>query len=776
MDVSQSVEITYTADISELTKQLEKLPGQTKESAAKMAKQFSHEMKETEKATKRAASTNSKSMKRMSNDTKQATRHFRQMKREASEIGRGLVDLAVIFGDAESPLGELVNQMGMLGIAAGSVFPIFQHLRTAVVGLGVSSAVATGGLTALAGVAATLVFSLSDGNDELKDQQEELERAEKAFDKYNNELDKSRTKVKKLAEGVLMARNALATMRDEIELEALRLRAEIDPSLMPELKKLEEQFAFKGIEQRVKKTFGKVGESLDSQLEEQKKAVTSARNAAFALFGTIDSDKLKKAIGVIDPSDLETMDKVTEALEDQYGITVKMAGTDNNIRLHETDLKNTKRFHDALKEFNVENEKLRDIERERNNLANTRSEEEKEMIEALKENYRLEQQIEQASEKTSGSKKGRSRSEQKILDLLKTQQELEKIGTDINKANQTALEKQIAAIDTQEEKLVKLLEKHFAIHKNHLNMLDISEELNALAEQRVKILDQQNIISTQLQRQDRLGLLEKEIALTTNKLHLEEQIAERHQLQFEQLRLAHLKRKEELQTAIRIADEQAHLGVLAELKNNLAQEELLFEEKAAMLRLENVKKLQQEEKRLRDLQMGGYSALIENLKNFTATAMKSNEDQANADMRAQDRLFRMQQALAIAKIAMDAASGAVNALAQYGPILGPIIAGTIAAQAGVQASVVASQSPPSASAHTGQAMAPDERVIRVLTGEAVLDRATVQRMGGEQGVRSLQNNNASAKNVVILNTYKHFDKYNRSAKKMSSNKRGSGRY
>ena len=125
---------------------------------------------------------------------------------------------------------------------------------------------------------------------------------------------------------------------------------------------------------------------------------------------------------------------------------------------------------------------------------------------------------------------------------------------------------------------------------------------------------------------------------------------------------------------------------------------------------------------------------------------------------------------------MDAASGVINAQSQYGPILGPLFAGTIAAQAGVQASVVASQSPPSASAHTGQAMAPDERVIRVLTGEAVLDRATVQRMGGEQGVRSLQNNNASAKNVVILNTYKHFDKYNRSAKRMSSNKRGSGRY
>tara|TARA_Y100001937_G_scaffold90552_1_gene122519 strand:+ start:12990 stop:15320 length:2331 start_codon:yes stop_codon:yes gene_type:complete len=776
MDVSQSVEITYTADISELTKQLEKLPGQTKESAAKMAKQFSHEMKETEKATKRAASTNSKSMKRMSNDTKQATRHFRQMKREASEIGRGLVDLAVIFGDAESPLGELVNQMGLLGIAAGSVFPIFQHLRTAVVGLGVSSAVATGGLTALAGVAATLVFSLSDGNDELKDQQEELERAEKAFDKYNNELDKTRKKVKKLAEGVLVARNALSTMREEIELESLRLRAEIDPSLMPELQKLEERFAFKGIEQRVKKTFGKVSESLDKQLDEQKKAVTSARNAANAMLQNLPSENLRDAIGVLDPKDLDMMDKAKRVLDEQFDITVKMAGTDTGIVLKEEDLAKTKRFHQALKDFADESAKLESIELERTNLSRSRSEEEEKMIEALKENFRLEQQIEATSKKTSGSKKGRSATEQKIVELLKTQQELEKIGAEINKANQTPLEKQLQAIKDQENKVVDLIEKNFALHKSHENVLDVSKELNALAEQRVKILDQQNIISTQLQRQDRLGLLEKEISLTTNKLHLEDQIAERHQLQFEQLRLAHLNRKEELQTAIRIADEEAHLGVLAELKNNLAQEELLFEEKAAMLRLENAKKLQQEEKRLRDLQMGGYSALIENLKTFTATAMKSSENQANADLRAQDRLFRMQQALTLAKIAMDAASGTVNAMSQYGPILGPIIAGTIAAQAGVQASVVASQSPPSASAHTGQAMAPDERVIRVLTGEAVLDRATVQRMGGEQGVRSLQNNNASAKNVVILNTYKHFDKYNRSAKKMSSNKRGSGRY
>jgi hypothetical protein len=772
MDISQSVEISYTADISDLTKQLESLPGVTKESAGKMAKEFSKEMKETEKATKRAASSNSKSMQKISRDTKKASNQFRQMKRSANEIGRGLGDLAIIFGDVDSPLGDLVNKTAMLGIAAGSILPVFGHLRTAVVGLGVSSAAATGGLTLLAGVAAGLIFSFGGANEELEKQKKELAENDKAFKKYNDQIEKSKTKVLQLAKGVLTARNAIASLRDEIELEALRLRAEVDPSLLPQLAQLEEQLAFKGIESRVQGTFGKLSDALDKQLTEQQKAVQAARSAAFTSLRST-SFELQNIIGVIDPSDVKTMEKITNELKTQSRIVVQADG--KNFSVSQDELARSGRLQSALEKFGQEQNKLELLQRRQKDTAEARGELQRKAIEGLKENFRLEKEIEKSKDKQDKSDEAGEDTQERINKLLEIQNEFEKISAGINAGTQTALEKQVQALSAQEDKLIEILEKQHELHQNDFDLLDISKELNMLAQQRVELLDQENIKSVALQRSSRLSLLEKEIALTQNKADLEDKIAERHALQHEQLRLAFLIRKEELQNAIAIAEHHAHDLVAQDLKNNLAIETSIFQQQADALRVANVKKLQDEEKKLRDMQMGGIGSVISNLHNMTQTAIKGSEDQANADMQAQDRLFRMQQGLAIAKIAMDAASGAVNALSQYGPILGPILAGTIAASAGVQSAVVASQKPPSASAHMGQAMAPDERVIRVLTGEAVLDRQTVQSMGGEPGIRQMQQGQ-NKNNIVVLNTFKHFDKYNKSARRMRSTKQGSGRY
>jgi hypothetical protein len=52
---------------------------------------------------------------------------------------------------------------------------------------------------------------------------------------------------------------------------------------------------------------------------------------------------------------------------------------------------------------------------------------------------------------------------------------------------------------------------------------------------------------------------------------------------------------------------------------------------------------------------------------------------------------------------------------------------------------------------------PDEGMVRVLKGEAVIDRATVNALGGEQGVRNLQQ--GSAGGVVVMQPFKHFDRY-----------------
>jgi hypothetical protein len=127
----------------------------------------------------------------------------------------------------------------------------------------------------------------------------------------------------------------------------------------------------------------------------------------------------------------------------------------------------------------------------------------------------------------------------------------------------------------------------------------------------------------------------------------------------------------------------------------------------------------------------------------------------NRDALTQDslqKLFRLQQAAAIADIAMETAKNVVAVAPN------PLAMGAMAAVGVAQSAVVLSQKPPKL--HMG-GMAPDEAQTQVLTGEAVLDRTTVRNMGGDIGVRRLQNNanNNAGPSVVVLNPFMHFDRY-----------------
>ena len=127
------------------------------------------------------------------------------------------------------------------------------------------------------------------------------------------------------------------------------------------------------------------------------------------------------------------------------------------------------------------------------------------------------------------------------------------------------------------------------------------------------------------------------------------------------------------------------------------------------------------------------------------------------------RLFRLEQAAAIADIGMETAKGIASALSLPPGVRGVTIAAVTAAGA-AQVAAVASQQPPTL--HMG-GMAPDERNATLLTGEAVLDRTTVRNLGGQQGVRQLQNGQTGTNNVVIIQPFKHIDRYNRSARRVA---------
>ena len=131
------------------------------------------------------------------------------------------------------------------------------------------------------------------------------------------------------------------------------------------------------------------------------------------------------------------------------------------------------------------------------------------------------------------------------------------------------------------------------------------------------------------------------------------------------------------------------------------------------------------------------------------------------DIKAQQRLFKVNQAAAIANIAMQAAQAIAGALGLPPIVRGLTIAG-ITAGAAAQTGIVLSQSPPTADMGgmigNRDRLRPDENMVRVLSGEAVLDRATVNRIGGEEGLQRLQQGGTTG-NVVVVQPFKHFDRF-----------------
>ena len=129
---------------------------------------------------------------------------------------------------------------------------------------------------------------------------------------------------------------------------------------------------------------------------------------------------------------------------------------------------------------------------------------------------------------------------------------------------------------------------------------------------------------------------------------------------------------------------------------------------------------------------------------------------------------------------MDMAQASARAFADFPFPASVGIAALAAGKAGLELAAVQSQPPPKfdVGGMVGQSdpLAPDQTQAQLLTGEAVLDRSTVQRLGGEQGIRDLQNTSGS--NVVVIQPFKHFDRFLSANEKRGrfGSKRASGRY
>jgi hypothetical protein len=112
--------------------------------------------------------------------------------------------------------------------------------------------------------------------------------------------------------------------------------------------------------------------------------------------------------------------------------------------------------------------------------------------------------------------------------------------------------------------------------------------------------------------------------------------------------------------------------------------------------------------------------------------------------------FEQAQGLAVVQAIMNTAVAVTKTLAEFGPA-GIPLAGVIAAAGAVQIAAIQSQS-----FHAGGMVGgtPDEVPANLLRGEAVITRAGVDALGGEQAINAI-NGGGSSMPMIIVNKYKH---------------------
>ena len=142
---------------------------------------------------------------------------------------------------------------------------------------------------------------------------------------------------------------------------------------------------------------------------------------------------------------------------------------------------------------------------------------------------------------------------------------------------------------------------------------------------------------------------------------------------------------------------------------------------------------------------------------------KIEEDFNRKSAKHSERMFKIQQASAIADVIFQGAIASAKAFAQYGFPAGLGVSALIAGLTGAQLASIKAQTPPKfdVGGMVGNATdsAPDMVRANLLEGEAILDRATVRNIGGEQGVKRLQRGESSGDRVIIVQPFKHFDRF-----------------
>ena len=739
-DVNKTIEISYTANIGALERALKRIPGITEDQMKKAINEVEKELKQFEKASVKSA--------------KSFQQKFSGMAKGAQNAGMAIAGAGVAllaFGQqVADATNDLVDTSTKTGIAAETL----QGLKIAAEGSGLAFEQFIGPLQKLQffmveannqnknaiDLFDKMGVQINDTNGNLKDADTVFREMMASLGDMESDLERNSLLMKMFGEsGAIFAQSGAVGALDEF----VALGREFGVDVGPEAVKQAADF------QRAMADLSTVGtgamqdilmsitgtNGLTSAIDEMTGFIVSFKHIFIATFEAL-SVPIKGLIHQINAIHLALSGDFTGAGDEIHKSFVAAGGAIANFVFLIDDVE----------------EELSSLRRARNSIRN--------------------QNDKDAESQTRNHKKSSKENDEKIKQVKQLME--------VRKDDLDVLEQMFFAQSKLKQMSVELFQGELddieVVKQNHQKRLDIIDEI---------------VLAEQKSRMERSNELKK--ALNDGTISEEEYNQRRvgmlHEFQqtIENANEARFQSEKKLQRDIVEIDEQAIDEIAAKRMESIQN---YYNEVTSLVGGISSAFMEIQDQTVNHF-VQNRDAAIENImkleKAGTITAEESAKRREDIEKAYQTSIqnqmmkaFRMKQASSVAAILMDMAQASARAFADFPFPASVGIAALAAGKAGLELAAVQSQPPPKfdVGGMVGQSdpLAPDQTQAQLLTGEAVLDRSTVQRLGGEQGIRDLQNTSGS--NVVVIQPFKHFDRFLSANEKRGrfGSKRASGRY
>ena len=677
-DYNKSVEITLKANIKQLQKNLEQIPGMTKKEASKMVRALSSEFNKAQKAAKRAAEESRKAAKASAKAFEESSEKIGEsFKGAADEAATAAREIKVSFQEAAEETDVLAENSEAVATAFGSASLALDKLapgmsETTKNALEMADGLATAAEQAIKGGPATValtagVVALAFAFDQLRASAREaaanLIKQLEQFKNLSTEIKAATDAARSLAleqeaaqKGIVDAKQA----ERDAQLELLLAQGKITKFEFDRQKLLNERDSI-----------------LKKQRDDERIAVEIAEKGIKTLEEKRDL--------------LDQEQKIQTNILNSAATEAEKAAAE--IRRAEI----TQEYQDITKAVSEFKSAISDAKSTQNELSTATESEFKLRLSTLKQ--------ERTNEAIA---KKRTRDAENLKAVLAEIEEIEQVTTQTRERNDDLS----LSMLSREDQIRQSMSDQLANRRQQIEDLKGQVEATQILAQTEA--SREAALEAEAIAQEAIGELQKEI------------------------RLIEMEGQKELDAL----KEQNHIK-----EQERKDKERLKAEKVERDRIAAIRREAAEIGEIGNLTIGTFRNSIETIQNVSKAAGVENAGLIRA-------LFEMNRVAAIGEIAFNTAK-AGTAAGALGP-LAPLAIAAATTAAAAQTAAVLSQQPPKL--HMG-GMTPDERTVVVKTGEAVLDSSTVNRIGGEPGVRALQNGQGSSPQVIVMNPFKHFDRY-----------------